>query len=607
MKKGSIIIISLVLLFIVGSFLFVPKNYITGNAISTITFPTNCSEENIKALWDSIFVENSSGANYYTNLNNSFCGYFKNISDDLYFFYFSNDTDARVLQLNGLHAKINSSYRWVVGNITNVTTFAGALFYLSLTPNATIERNLTSISNASSTSNYVFKITSNDWKYIASSFDGSYYYYAGNDTMFKGGYVNDEENLYLAQNKTLDGYSKTLYSPGNVIENCTPNWTRQESICYTNDTKVIYYNDSNNCNNLTGKPNSSIINCDHDSNGVIGEIAASQNSLNLSVYVAGSLFNTSFNYSNSTASRLVEIKNNGKTVLSFTYRFVSPLALNNITLKLNSNSSSFGYAIVNGLEEEKSLTLDKKNSSSSQVCVRDEYVASISEISDLCEDDNEYLVSCPGTSSGYACNISGNSFNVRGLEHSAVKEMLITQTITLCVQNWSCTEWSNCTNFLKTRSCNDTARCNNLTGKPNLTEGCVPGPVVTPSCTPQWSCTEWYPEKCSEKNQTRSCTDLNKCNSNVDKPAETQSCISFLREYLLWVTIILFILLIAVVIYFLISKYFPRKEVQKIESPNSNLPKITDSPTSDTRPHLQTALAPVQTDAAPAIPDVNKK
>jgi len=605
MKKELIITGSLILLFIVGSFLFIPKNYITGNAISTITFPADCSEANIKALWDSVFVESSSGANYYTNLNNSFCGYFKNISDDLYFFYFSNDTDARVLQLNGLHAKINSSYRWVVGNITNVTTFAGALFYLSLTPNATIERNLTSISNASSTSNYVFKITSNDWKYIASSFDGSYYYYAGNDTMFKGGYVNDEENLYLAQNKTLDGYSKTLYSPGNVIENCTPNWTRQESICYTNDTKVVFYIDSNNCNNLTGKPSSTTLTCDNNSNGVIGESMISSNSLNLSYFISGQAVNSSFNYSNTSSSRLVEIKNDGKTIISFIHSFPAPLVLSNISITLNSNSSAFGSIIINGLDEEKSVIFDKKNSSSSQVCVRDEYVASISEISDLCEDDNEYLVSCPGTSSGYACNISGNSFNVSGLEHSAVTEIIVPQTT--CIQNWSCTEWSNCTNFVKTRSCNDTSRCNNLTGKPNITEKCVPGNVVTPTCIPQWSCTEWYPEKCSGDNQTRSCTDINKCNSNTGKPQETQNCSSSIKKYFLWATIILFSLLIGVVIYFLISKYFSRKEVQKVESINSDLPKSTDSPTADTQPSSQTALAPVQTDAAPAIPDVNKK
>ncbi len=176
--------------------------------------------------------------------------------------------------------------------------------------------------------------------------------------------------------------------------------------------------------------------------------------------------------------------------------------------------------------------------------------------------------------------------------------MLLTQTISLCVQNWSCTAWSNCTNFLKTRSCNDTAKCNNLTGKPNITEKCVPGEVVTPTCTPQWSCTEWFPEKCSGKNQTRSCTDLNKCNLNTGKPNETQKCSSSFKKYFLWATIILFTLLICLVIYFLISKYLPKKENPKGDFTNNNLfPPVKPS----APPIIQN---PVPVNSAPEIPDV---
>ncbi|MBL7160950.1 MAG: hypothetical protein ISS93_03830 [Candidatus Aenigmarchaeota archaeon] len=42
------------------------------------------------------------------------------------------------------------------------------------------------------------------------------------------------------------------------------------------------------------------------------------------------------------------------------------------------------------------------------------------------------------------------------------------------------------------------------------------------SCTPDWSCSEWT--SCDEGKQTRECKDLDKCNSNKNKPIETRGC-----------------------------------------------------------------------------------
>jgi len=40
-----------------------------------------------------------------------------------------------------------------------------------------------------------------------------------------------------------------------------------------------------------------------------------------------------------------------------------------------------------------------------------------------------------------------------------------------------------------------------------------------------WTCTEWTPKRCSaDENQTRTCTDLKKCNTQDGKPEETQEC-----------------------------------------------------------------------------------
>lgn len=45
-----------------------------------------------------------------------------------------------------------------------------------------------------------------------------------------------------------------------------------------------------------------------------------------------------------------------------------------------------------------------------------------------------------------------------------------------------------------------------------------------PQCTPNWSCGNW--SACTNSNQTRSCSDQNSCGINTNKPDESQSCVS---------------------------------------------------------------------------------
>ncbi|MBD3312046.1 hypothetical protein GF352_01155 [archaeon] len=52
---------------------------------------------------------------------------------------------------------------------------------------------------------------------------------------------------------------------------------------------------------------------------------------------------------------------------------------------------------------------------------------------------------------------------------------------------------------------------------------CVAGgsDVIT-GCTPNWTCTDW--SGCVDGVQTRTCTDVNECNTTTDKPDESRSC-----------------------------------------------------------------------------------
>jgi hypothetical protein len=56
-----------------------------------------------------------------------------------------------------------------------------------------------------------------------------------------------------------------------------------------------------------------------------------------------------------------------------------------------------------------------------------------------------------------------------------------------------------------------------------------PGPIVAPpdddepeTCTENWECTDWF--ECVSGQQKRTCTDLNSCGTEDNKPAEKQEC-----------------------------------------------------------------------------------
>jgi hypothetical protein len=46
--------------------------------------------------------------------------------------------------------------------------------------------------------------------------------------------------------------------------------------------------------------------------------------------------------------------------------------------------------------------------------------------------------------------------------------------------------------------------------------------VTSTTCTENWSCTEW--SECTNENQIRTCTDQNYCGRTIEKPIETQEC-----------------------------------------------------------------------------------
>ena len=95
-----------------------------------------------------------------------------------------------------------------------------------------------------------------------------------------------------------------------------------------------------------------------------------------------------------------------------------------------------------------------------------------------------------------------------------------------CYPSWSCTEWGTCqSDGTQTRVCTDRYNCNSDLNKPDEEQSCTyTGGTVPETCEEDWSCTEW--SVCADEQQTRACTDQNNCETEENKPAETQACVT---------------------------------------------------------------------------------
>ena len=87
-----------------------------------------------------------------------------------------------------------------------------------------------------------------------------------------------------------------------------------------------------------------------------------------------------------------------------------------------------------------------------------------------------------------------------------------------CIENWTCTEWSECyPNGTQYRKCIDLNNCGTTKNKPIEVRSC------TYECEEKWVCTEWsecYPNG----TQYRKCVDVNHCNTTYNKPPEVREC-----------------------------------------------------------------------------------
>ncbi len=277
-----------------------------------------------------------------------------------------------------------------------------------------------------------------------------------------------------------------------VQPGCNSVWVQHNESCIINDTRVVWYEDTN----CSLKKANETYDCDFNSNGIIGNISDVRTLRidSLKIYIDGRKFNWSKDYADDEYE--VEFMDEDENIiLSFDYDFEDDPALNlkNIYLEKQRSSSDFGYLIVDGLTDiNKTFLVEKVESDSEYVCVKDKEILDMGDFSDKCTGSKEYWVKCPGNNSKFKCIVAGSFFSVSGLKNSAIKELINFIQITnsndndddtaSCSQRWNCV-WSNCNNNIQTYDCVDLNNCNNLTGMPSQSPRACSSQTTTTTTT----------------------------------------------------------------------------------------------------------------------------
>ena len=226
------------------------------------------------------------------------------------------------------------------------------------------------------------------------------------------------------------------------------------------------------------------------------EKSVKTSTINLSLLVGNSK-NTSklFNKTDS-----IVIKDGNLAIAEFNFDFSRyKLNLTNLTIDKQSANST-GSLIVSGLKmpegTTKTLYLDRVDAGLNGICIKDEEISSIGDISADCSSGNEHKIECDGTLQGsYTCayNSTLGKYKVEGLGHSGIVQIDYTKPSDssgtaasasgssggsggggiACNSNWQCSEWEKCSNGFRARKCIDANKCAFPGKKPIESEQCT--------------------------------------------------------------------------------------------------------------------------------------
>lgn len=153
---------------------------------------------------------------------------------------------------------------------------------------------------------------------------------------------------------------------------------------------------------------------DYNCDGVMGLVSEANDNLSLS-----------YERDNLT----IRFKDGGRNLVEFEWDvYNESLNINNLSILKQDSNSSVSYILVSGLDlssqnATKAIFMDVI-ANGTGICVKDEEVDFVENISSDCNGENEFWVACPGVNGNYVCNLTsdGTQYVISGLKHSGVRE-----------------------------------------------------------------------------------------------------------------------------------------------------------------------------------------
>ena len=212
-----------------------------------------------------------------------------------------------------------------------------------------------------------------------------------------------------------------------VSQTCTPNWSCADWSACSNGSQNRTCSDSNNCGSVTGKP-------------AITQacIISTQPSLTITSPNGGETWKIGETYDVTWQANAVDLvypiwygyDSSGSIVNSYPLYSIN----NGTAIGISAKLGKISWTIPSAMAVNPSLAKSKISISSA-------IVGGISDASD-------------------------NYFS-------------ISSSSTTCTPNWSCADWSACSNGSQNRTCSDSNNCGSVTGKPATTQACGASPKIT--------------------------------------------------------------------------------------------------------------------------------
>jgi hypothetical protein len=334
-----------------------------------------------------------------------------------------------------------------------------------------------------------------------------------NDT--KIGYYTDFNNCFFKTNLSSD-LNDVPINVTYECDFCNPKWTAIQAECLANESRVILFNDSNDCfyqtnldSDRENRPENTTLpySCDYDGDGFIGN----SSNINTTLYVEVLKENDS-----------VLFKEGNTTIMEFASQ--NPVSLVDLFLEKQPANSSFSYILISGLNLSQNLTKTvyiERILNGTGICIRDEELTQISEISGTCTKADETWLACQGSAGSYICNLMSNNtmYKISGLKHSGAREQQ-----TYCGDG-TCNGGETCSSCSK-----DCGSCPLPPSPPGGgSSGGGGGSASKPVCNENWNCSEW--SECSEGTQKRICTDRNNCSIYKNEPPASRNCTMLLCKH----------------------------------------------------------------------------